>query len=55
MSTWVCVNCGGRRLHHQGVARHRQMHREAGDLLVMRKPGWELTYDYRSTEEAPDE
>lgn len=50
MSTWTCLHprCNGKRINHQGVARHRAAHRDRGELqFQMRKPGYIVTYDYR--------
>lgn len=54
MSSWFCETCG-RSMDHQGVARHRAMHRDRHERVVMRHAirGLRietLTYDYRELE-----
>jgi len=48
---WTCVTCGGKRLNFRGVPRHRAMHRDRQERVVMDvRRGSRIyteTYDYR--------
>lgn len=46
MNLWWCVNCQ-RTLMHLGVPRHRAMHRDRRERVVMETWSHRYTYDYR--------
>lgn len=51
MSVWYCCSCE-KSLNHMGVPRHRKMHRDRGDtVLVMESEKYRYTYTLNGVKE----
>lgn len=45
MSIWYCHLCE-KSIQHRGVPRHRQMHKDRGDVFEMSSERYRYSYDY---------